>query len=132
MKRYFKYKNKKYGYENLISIRLIGGVCNIPFTLYNLLIKGMKLFLLMGLTSLVKWNINNLYIDIAYNIIASLSFIYLLCMFVKMVFVNCRFASQDVEIVKEHIEKMCKRDIRYKERVTEIQKIDDWFMVFEK
>lgn len=130
MKRYFLCKGQKMGYENMVETKMEN--VSVPCIVYLLVRNGLLLGLLSWAAEIIKDVFPNRVTYTTFIICGMVAFAFLIYMGIKMLVVNCRYASKEYEEVIKHYEIMCGKDKNYKDCVTEVQLIDGWYMLLER
>lgn len=125
MKNYFEKRGKRFGWENKTDIL---GVSLHTSLLYNMKTGGV-FFLMISIIYFLELFWEAKYwstIKIILLIWSLADYLY------KEKKISCSYASREKEEITQHYEKMCEQDKTYKERMTDMQYIDGWYMYFEK
>ena len=128
MKKYFVYKENRYGFENKIET-FVG---NVPFPVYFIFKKCLYLFILSSIVTVIAYIWSNMFTYTIQFLISVFVILHMFFTFIKMMFASCRYASKDQNEAYEHYMKQCEKNSSYKYNVSDVREVDEWFMLFEK
>lgn len=125
MKKYYKKKDKRFGFDNKVDIK----IAKVPFYLVWTTKRILACFLIRTISIMFFLFYPVVLTKRLIEVIDILLVLYLLFLFVKALFSSCRYASKEEADIQKYFEDKSKKDPNIKEHV-QIIKDGDWYMAF--
>lgn len=125
MKKYYKKKDKRFGFDNKVDIK----IAKVPFYLIWIAKRVLVCFLIRTIFIMPFLFYPVVLTKRLIETIDVLIILYLLFLFVKVLFTSCRYASKEEADIQKYFENKSKKDPSIKEH-TKVVKDGDWYMIF--